>query len=182
MTLLVLAPLAMWAQDNTWEKPEVEEEVTTQKAEKIKVNQKYLRGAVPEVNGQVVFTKHIDAPGKSASQIYDILHAYMSKMTKEKNQLESTKLVKEDAAAHLVAGWNEEWLVFRSNAIYIDQTRLYFALTAECKDGGADITMSMRRTAHPSVSGLRSGLPTKKPSTRRIPSCCLSPASSVERR
>ena len=142
MTLLVLAPLAMWAQDNTWEKPEVEEEATTQKAEKIKVNQKYLRGAVPEVNGQVVFTKHIDAPGKSASQIYDILHAYMSKMTKEKNQLESTKLVKEDAAAHLVAGWYEEWLVFRSNAIYIDRTRLYFALTAECKDGGADITMS----------------------------------------
>ena len=132
----------MWAQDNTWERPEVEEQEAKQKMEKVNPNQKYLRGAVPMVNGLVVFTKHIDAPGKSATQIYDILHAYMTKMTKEKNQLESTKLVKEDAAAHIVAGWFEEWLVFKANAFSLDRTRLYFSLTANCKDGGADITIS----------------------------------------
>jgi len=145
MTLIALAPLAMWAQDNTWEKPEVEEQEAKQTVAQVNPNQKYLRGAVPLVNGQVVFTKHIEAPGKSASQIYDILHGYMQKMTKEKNQLEGTKLLLEDAAAHQVSGWYEEWLVFKANAISLDRTRFYFALTAKCQDGSADITMSRIR-------------------------------------
>ena len=68
----------------------------------------YLKGAVPEVNGKVVFTKHINAPGKSAAQIYDILHQYLQKMVKEKNQLENSKLITEDTQKHeLVASFEE---------------------------------------------------------------------------
>ena len=72
-TLLMLVPMALWAQDNTWERPEVDEQAEAAKA-KENPDAKYLKGAVPEVNGKVVFTKHINAPGKSAAQIYDILH------------------------------------------------------------------------------------------------------------
>ena len=144
LTLLTLAPLTMWAQDNTWEKPEEEQEAQ-QAVQKVNPDEKYLRGAVPMVDGQVVFTKHIDAPGKTAAQVYDILHAYMQKMTQEKNQLQGTKMLTEDAAAHQLAGYYEEWLVFNSSFIALDRTRLYFALTADCKDGGADITLSRIR-------------------------------------
>ena len=109
LSLLALAPMVMYAQDNTWERPEEEqqEEVVKQKENP---NAKYLKGAVPEVDGKVVFSTHIAAPGKNAAQVYDISF--------------------------------EEWLVFKSSAIVLDRTRFYYALKAECKDGGADVSIS----------------------------------------
>ena len=140
-TLLLLVPMTLWAQDNTWERPEVDEQAEAAKVQE-NLNAKYLRGAVPEVDGKVVFTKHIDAPGKSAAQIYDILHQYLEKMTKEKNQLENSKLVTEDIKKHELAAGFEEWLVFKKTAIVLDQTRFYYVIKAECKNGGVDVTMS----------------------------------------
>lgn len=140
-TLLMLAPMTLWAQDNTWERPEVDEQAEAAKA-KENPDAKYLKGAVPEVNGKVVFTKHINAPGKSAAQIYDILHQYLQKMVKEKNQLENSKLITEDTQKHELVASFEEWLVFKKSALVLDQTRFYYAIKAECKNGGVDVTMS----------------------------------------
>ena len=140
-TLLLLVPMTLWAQDNTWERPEVDEQAEAAKVQE-NLNAKYLRGAVPEVDGKVVFTKHIDAPGKSAAQIYDILHQYLEKMTKEKNQLENSKLITEDTQKHELVASFEEWLVFKKTAIVLDQTRFYYVIKAECKNGGVDVTMS----------------------------------------
>ncbi len=140
IALMAFAPLAMWAQDNTWERIEEEEQEVA--AQKVNKDAKYLRGAVPEVDGKVVFSCHIDAPGKSTGQIYDILHEYMTKMTKEKNQLENTKFILENKQKGTISVYFEEWLVFRSNAISLDRTRFSYALEANCKDGGVDVTMS----------------------------------------
>ena len=141
ITLLMLVPMTLWAQDNTWERPEVDEQAEAAKA-KENPDAKYLKGAVPEVNGKVVFTKHINAPGKSAAQIYDILHQYLQKMVKEKNQLENSKLITEDTQKHELVASFEEWLVFKKSALVLDQTRFYYAIKAECKNDGVDVTMS----------------------------------------
>ena len=90
-TMLALLPLALWAQDNTWELNE-EEEIKQEKKVSPKVDVKYLKGAVPEVNGQVVFSSSIEAPGKTAGQVYDILLQYMERLTKTTNQIESNSL------------------------------------------------------------------------------------------
>ncbi len=140
ITILALAPLVMWAQDNTWERPEVEEQ--EELAQKENPNAKYLRGAVPVVDGKVTFTKHIDAPGKSASAIFGILKDYLEKMTKAKNQLENSKVIEADITKNTITACYEEWLVFKKSAIVLDRTRFYFALQVICKDGSADITMS----------------------------------------
>lgn len=137
----MLVPMTLWAQDNTWERPEVDEQAEAAKA-KENPDAKYLKGAVPEVNGKVVFTKHINAPAKSAAQIYDILHQYLQKMVKEKNQLENSKLITEDTQKHELVASFEEWLVFKKSALVLDQTRFYYAIKAECKNGGVDVTMS----------------------------------------
>lgn len=137
----MLVPMTLWAQDNTWERPEVDEQAEAAKA-KENPDAKYLKGAVLEVNGKVVFTKHINAPGKSAAQIYDILHQYLQKMVKEKNQLENSKLITEDTQKHELVASFEEWLVFKKSALVLDQTRFYYAIKAECKNGGVDVTMS----------------------------------------
>lgn len=138
ITILALVPLTLWAQDNTWERPEIEEEET--KEVSVNPNQKYLRGAVPMVDGRVVFSKTIEAPGKSAAQIYNILQKYMQKMAKEKNQINS-QVALADSVKHMLAGRYEEWLVFKSVALWTDKTRLYYVLEVNCHDGRADINM-----------------------------------------
>ena len=130
ITLLALAPLAMWAQDNTWERPE-EEQQEEVAAQKVNPDAKYLRGAVPEVDGKVVFSKHIDAPGKSAADIFAIVKGYMEKMLKEKNQLEVSKIIEADAASNTITAFYEEWLVFKKSAIVLDRTRFYYAMKAD---------------------------------------------------
>ena len=108
MILLAILPIGLWAQDNTWELPEEEQrqEETTLEA-KINPNAKYLRGAVPEVDGKVVFSKTIEAPGKSAAQIYTILHNYMVKMTKASNQINSHLIVEDSVKQELGASFEE---------------------------------------------------------------------------
>ena len=142
VTILALMPLTMWAQDNTWELPEQEQEEV--KAEKENPDQKYLLGAVPVVDGKVVFNKTIEAPGKSAAQIYGILKQYMEKMTKESNQIHSQILVADDSK-HELGGSYEEWLVFKKTLLQLDQTRFLYVLEANCSDGKADVTMSRIR-------------------------------------
>ena len=140
MMVLALMPLTMWAQDNTWERPE-EEEQEEAKVVKVNPNAKYLRGAVPEVDGKVVFSKTIEAPGKSASDIFRIIRGYMQKMMKEKNQLHSL-LVVNDSVNCQVGGSFEEWLIFRKSALVLDQTRFMYVLDAKCQDGKAEVTLS----------------------------------------
>ena len=142
VTILALMPLTMWAQDNTWELPEQEQEEV--KAEKENPDQKYLLGAVPVVDGKVVFSKTIEAPGKSASQIYGILKQYMEKMTKESNQIHSQLIVADDSK-HELGGSYEEWLVFKKTLLQLDQTRFLYVLEANCSDGKADVTLSRIR-------------------------------------
>lgn len=139
--ILGLLPLSLWAQDNTWELPEEEQQQEEVKDTKPKVDAKYLRGAVPIVDGKVVFTTSIKAPGKSASQIYTIVKDYLTKMTREKNQINSM-LVKDDSINWEVGGRFEEWLIFKKNAIVLDQTRFIYVLDVRCQDGVAQVELS----------------------------------------
>lgn len=129
-------PLCATAQ-NTWEEPEATEE-----SEKANPDQKYLAGAVPLVDGHVVFRTSITAEGKSAKQLYDIALDYMTKMAKEKNQNEQSRIVIADSAKHIVAGSYNEWLVFKSSALVLDRTRFIYNLIVNCFDGRADINLT----------------------------------------
>ena len=136
VALFAMASFSLWAQDNIWERIEVDEV----KEQQANPDQKYLRGAVPVVDGRVEFRKVIEAPGKSASQIFDILLKYMEKMTQEKNQIHSL-LVITDKEKYEIGGTYEEWLVFKSAALSLDRTRFYFVLDVQCCDGKAEVVM-----------------------------------------
>jgi colicin import membrane protein len=135
---LAFLPLGVFGQANTWEQPEEEEQ---QEVAKVNPDAKYLKGAVPEENGKVVFRTTIEANGKKASEVYDIVKKYMEKMTREKNQLNS-RIAIDDSVKYELTGVYEEWLVFRSSAIVLDRTRLMYALQAFCYDNKAVITIS----------------------------------------
>lgn len=135
MVIFMCLPLIAVAQ-NTWEMPE------DGNGEKINPNSKYLVGAVPLVDGKVVFETTINAPGKSADQIYNILLKYMTEMTKESNQIEQSRIALKDSLKHEICGSYQEWLVFKSTALVLDRTRLFYNLVVECEDGKANVKMT----------------------------------------
>ena len=103
---------------------------------------KYLTGAVPVADGKVVFETTIEAPGKSAEQIYQTLRKCLNDMTKEENQFEQSRIVLTDSVSHQIVASYQEWLVFKSTALVLDRTRLFYHIIADCKDGKADIKMT----------------------------------------
>ena len=138
ITLLMALPMMAAAQDNTWER------IETSPVDKSNPDAKYLvENAVPEVDGKVCWQKVIDAPGKSAQQIYDILLAQLNKMVNEENQLmERSKVAIQDQANHQLGATFHEWLVFKNSALNLDRTVLNFQLIVSCSDGKADVQMT----------------------------------------
>lgn len=141
MMLLVSIPMTSVAQ-NTWEKQEVKKEEVIKVIEtKPNPDQKYLQGAVPVVDGKVIFSKTFEAPGKTAFDIYNIIGKFFQDVTREPNQINSL-MVKADTTDYELGASYEEWLVFRSNAISLDRTRLYYVLKAVCQNGKVLVEMS----------------------------------------
>ena len=138
ITLLLALPMMAAAQDNTWER------IETEPVSKANPDAKYLvENAVPVVDGKVTWKTTINAPGKSAQQIYDILLAQLNKMVNEENQLEErSKVAIQDQANHQLGATFHEWLVFKNTALSLDRTVLNFQLIVNCSDGKADVQMT----------------------------------------
>lgn len=132
IALLLMLPMAATAQNNAWEKTATETAAN---------NQKYLAGAVPEVDGHVVFETTLKAPGMTAAQIYDRLLDLMTQLTKTSNQFEQSHVsVANKEKGQIIANY-QEWLVFKSSALVLDRTRLMYHLVADCRDGEATLRM-----------------------------------------
>ena len=97
LTLLLALPVAMKAES----------------AKEKRDDTRYLTGAVPEVDGKVVFSKEFQIPGMSQAQIYDTIMKWMQERLKENKNIES-RVVFSDEAKGTVAGIGEEWIVFSS--------------------------------------------------------------------
>jgi len=132
ITLLMLLPMAATAQNNAWEKPASETAAN---------DQKYLAGAVPEVDGHVLFETTLKAPGKTADEIYDRLLDLMTQLTKTSNQMEQSHVAVADKEKHQIIANYQEWLVFKNTALVLDRTRLIYHLVADCRDGEATLKM-----------------------------------------
>ncbi len=96
---------------------------------------KYLAGAVPEVNGQVLFQQTFAVKGKNQQEIYQVMKAYLYKLQKEDIQLQRTKTVMEDSVAGTLVGRFEEWMIFKKKPLVLDRTRFRYLLTFQCSDG-----------------------------------------------
>ena len=113
IALLTLMPLLASAQDNTWERIEVEEQP------KDNPDAKYLEpNAVPEVDGQVMWQTTLYAEGKTADEIYDIL------------------------LKHNLGAIFHEWLVFKNVMFSLDRTQMTFQIHVTTTDGKADVIIN----------------------------------------
>ncbi len=119
ITLLLCIPVLTYAQDdNDDEKDNLS---------------KYLVGAVPEIDGKVVFSKEMLLPGLSKDQVYDQMLSWMEKrLKKNKNK---SRVVYADKSKGTIAGTSEEYIVFKSTSLALDRTLVNYQLTATCETG-----------------------------------------------
>lgn len=140
IVLMACMPLLSMAQ-NVWERPKVEKNTAMAK---INPDQKYIQeGAIPEIDGKVVFTDTIYVNGKSKLQLYSALHNFFEDMTTEEGQfIGKSNVVITDSIKGLLAARYSEWLIFSDRSLALDRTQFNYQIITECKDEMVLITMN----------------------------------------
>ncbi len=168
LTIIIslLMPTAMMAQSN-WELPQEMQQAYEQQKEKkadkkaekekkkavttevingktytIKIADKpYLKGAVPEKEGKVVFVADIETKGQTAKEVYDKVYQAMAELAKDKNQTGRSKVALINKEELSIVGTYEEWLVFSDKILELDRTRLSYIIVATCKEGSVNVSI-----------------------------------------
>lgn len=92
---------------------------------------KYLSGAVPEVDGKVVFTKEFSIPGMSKDTIFNRMSRWMdARLAKNEN---NSRVVFSDKEKGQIVGTGDEWIVFSSSALSLDRTKILYQLVVSCQ-------------------------------------------------
>ena len=91
---------------------------------------KYLAGAVPEVDGKVVFTKEFSIPGMSQEEIFNRMQKWMEARLKKNEN--NSRVVYTNPEEGQIVGTGEEWIVFSSSALSLDRTKILYQLSVVC--------------------------------------------------
>lgn len=94
---------------------------------------KYLAGAVPETNGQVVFSQAFAVKGKSQREIYGIMQSFVKQLVDSQIQGERTRIIENNAENGEIVARMEEWMVFKKKPLYLDRTRFRYILAVTCE-------------------------------------------------
>lgn len=141
------APATTASQGSGWVIPTATKKETPKPAAqvngaKLKEDPKYLEGAITfDEQGKIVFDTEIEAPGKSATQLYDLVFDYMSGLTQDKESKASRMaLVNKDE--HIIVNAMDEWLVFSNSFISLDRTECKYNLIAKITDGKVSLSIN----------------------------------------
>lgn len=141
------APATTASQGSGWVIPTATKKETPKPAAqvngaKLKEDPKYLEGAITfDEQGKIVFDTEIEAPGKSAAQLYDLVFDYMSGLTHDKESKASRMaLVNKDE--DIIVNTMDEWLVFSNSFISLDRTECKYNLIAKITDGKVSLSIN----------------------------------------
>lgn len=104
---------------------------------------KYLAGAVPEVDGKVVFSKTYSFPGVAQDAIYERIYPWLeSRMKSNEN---NSRIVYEEKEKGQIVASGEEYLVFTSNALSLDRATINYQVIINCKPEQCQISLERIR-------------------------------------
>ena len=107
----------------------------------------YLKGAVPEVNGKVVFSKEFSIPGMNKGEVYSITKEWMdARMQQNANK---SRLAFSDEEKGQLAANGEEHIVFSNNALSLDRTKVMYQMLAYCDEGKCVLEIKNIRYDYP---------------------------------
>lgn len=95
---------------------------------------KYLRGAVPEVNGIITFTQTFSVPGKTQADIYPVMKAYVKQLVANGRQDLRTRIVSDED--NTIVANVEEIMTFKKVFLNWDHTYFRYLINTECTAEG----------------------------------------------
>ncbi len=113
---------------------------TTDKAQ-ILTTDNYLKGAVTEKNGVVVFDETFIVPGKSKADIFDSLKNYTQSIVTGENHLPQSRITELSPNNDVISASVEETLWFKRTALVSDFARFFYQLVFEVSDGQFKVTL-----------------------------------------
>lgn len=104
---------------------------------------KYLAGAVPVVDGKVVFSVVFEMPGIDQQTIYEKAYSWLESRMK-RNENESQVAFSDKEKGQIVA-IGSEYLVFRSNAFLLDRAQMTYNVEVFCSPEKCEILLERIR-------------------------------------
>lgn len=107
-------------------------------------NPKYLAGAIPEVDGKVVFKRSVSSPQLSTYQIF----AKIMKMAQERFKTdgdEKGRVLYSNPDKGSIVCWGEEYMIFTQKALVLDRAQINFQVVYTCKEGVCEMEVSRIR-------------------------------------
>lgn len=106
---------------------------------------KYLAGAVPEENGQVVFRKTFTVKGKTDAEILKVLTAWTRNLVDESIPApgQYARVMGTEGQSTTVRVC--QWLVFKNKPLYLDRARMRYQLNAQVDGGRVTLSLSQIR-------------------------------------
>lgn len=104
---------------------------------------RYLAGAVPEVNGKIVFTKEFDNLNTDGNTIFEFVYDWLDDYMKGKNN--TSRIVYSEKEKGQIVASGEEYLVFTNSALSLDRALMSYNLILTCKPGKCEIQLDRIR-------------------------------------
>jgi flavin reductase (DIM6/NTAB) family NADH-FMN oxidoreductase RutF len=114
------------------------------------VDRKYLSGAVPEVDGKVVFGESFDLPGLQQAEIYRRALAWANACYahRDKNMIAYTSEEK-----FLISCKGNEELIFQDRALSLDKSDMNYQLNLYCENAQCRAEIKAISYKYPAVTG-----------------------------
>lgn len=110
--------------------------------EKAPVNPKYLAGAVPMVDGKVVFSKEIPVETSlSTDSLYKFIGRYIARSLNRDEVLKRSGMVNDSITHHLEIGV-VEYMTFTRSALVLDRTQIIYKLSVNVSSNVISVKMS----------------------------------------
>lgn len=110
--------------------------------EKAPVDAKYLAGAVPVVDGKVVFSKEIPVETTlSADSLYKFIGRYVARSLNRDEVLKRSGMVNDSNAHHMEVGV-VEYITFRKSALVLDRTQIIYKINIDVTTSNLSVKMT----------------------------------------
>lgn len=104
----------------------------------------YLEGAVPVVEGKVIFSTEMNVGSLTKEQIHETLLAWANKRYTP-NDKHNARILYNSQQEGSIAIAGDEYIVFTSNALALDRARIYYQIKMNIQNGKCQIEMTRIR-------------------------------------
>lgn len=116
----------------------------------------YLAGAVPEVDGKVVFTKTVKVKDDiSRAALFDLMNKWAEEKYNKQNNEEglTNRILLVNPEQSDIACGGEQYLVFKRNAFILDRAKMSYQLILDVDQGQCDVTIRSIRYDYSDYKG-----------------------------